>query len=193
MRPWIATAVLILILLPISACGAADAPVDHAALTPEPRAGTPNGEQLKASEVLAAALAEAGDADKLVFLHSGAQWCGWCRRLETWMTRPEIVEILAKDFVPVKIDMDRMLGAKAINDRYVDGYGGIPWIVILDPDGELVADSFNEEGRNIGSPYYDWEIEYFGVMMRQVARNISEADIETMLASFVEAREAGGD
>ena len=149
-------------------------------------------EYLKADEVLAAALAEAGRTDKLVFLHSGAPWCGWCKRLEAWMARPEIAEVLAKDFVPVKIDVDRMLGGKAIGDKYVDGYGGIPWIVILDPDGELMADSFNEERRNIGSPYYDWEIEYFGVMMRQVVRNITEAEIEAMQASFVEAREASG-
>ena len=108
------------------------------------------------------------------------------------MALPEIEQILGKDFVPVKIDMDRMLGAEAIGEKYVNSYGGVPWIVFLDADGELLADSFNEEGKNIGSPYADWEIEYFGVMMRQVARNISEAEIEAMLESFVAAREASG-
>ncbi len=106
------------------------------------------------------------------------------------MALPEIEQILAKDFVPVKIDIDRMLGADAIEEKYVSNYGGVPWIVILDADGELLADSFDEEGKNIGSPYADWEIEYFGVMMRDVVRNISEADVETMLEAFVAAREA---
>jgi len=145
---------------------------------------------LKAADVLAAALAEAERTDKLVFLHSGAPWCGWCKRLEAWMARPEVAEILAKDFVPLKIDVDRMLGAKAIGDKYVDGYGGVPWIVILDTGGELVADSFDEEGKNIGSPYADWEIEYFGVMLNEVARTISQAEIEALLESLVAAREA---
>ena len=108
------------------------------------------------------------------------------------MVLPEIEQILAKDFVPVKIDVDRMLGADAIEEKYVNSYGGVPWIVILDADGELLADSFDEEGKNIGSPYADWEIEYFGVMMRDVTRNISEAEIEAMLEAFVEAREASG-
>ena len=106
------------------------------------------------------------------------------------MALPEIETILAKDFVPVKIDIDRMLGAEPIEEKYVNSYGGVPWIAILDSDGELLADSFNEEGRNIGSPWADWEVEYFGVMMREVPRNISEADIDAMLASFVAAREA---
>ena len=106
------------------------------------------------------------------------------------MALPEIEQILAKDFVPVKIDIDRMLGADAIEEKYVNSYGGVPWIAILDAEGNLLADSFNEEGRNIGSPWNDWEIEYFGVMMREVARNISEAEIVAMQDAFVAARAA---
>ena len=61
-------------------------------------------------------------------------------------------------------------------------------LYVVDPDGELVADSFNEEGRNIGAPYHDWEIEYFGVMMSEVARNMSQDDIVVLLESLVAAR-----
>lgn len=106
------------------------------------------------------------------------------------MVLPEIEPVLAKDFVPVKIDMDRMIGADAIQDRYITKPSGIPWIVILDAEGNLLADSFNEEGRNIGSPWNDWEVEYFGVMMREVARNLTEDDIQLMLDTFVAARAA---
>ena len=141
-------------------------------------------EAARAQDVLAAGLAEAGRTGKRVFLHSGAPWCGWCKRLEEWMARPEVAEILARDFVAVRIDMDEMVGAKAIAEEYVDGYSPIPWISILDSDGELVADSFADNGRNIGFPVKDWAIEHLGVMIREGAPDISEADLDILLESI---------
>ena len=44
----------------------------------------------EAQAVLAAGLAEARRTDRLVFLHSGAPWCGWCRRLELWLQREDM-------------------------------------------------------------------------------------------------------
>ena len=67
---------------------------------------------LDAKVVREAAFAQAKAANKRVFLHYGAPWCVWCRRLEEWLARPEIAALLATDFIEVKIDQDRMTGGK---------------------------------------------------------------------------------
>src|SRR5262249_48867721 len=103
---------------------------------------THQAKPLKAETVLEAALAEAAKSERNVFLHFGAPWCGWCLRLDAWLARPEVAAILGKDFVEVKIDQDRMEGAKEVFARYnASGKGGIPWFVFLDPKGKTIITS----------------------------------------------------
>ena len=142
---------------------------------------------LVAKDVLADAMATAAKAHKRVFLHFGAPWCGWCHRLEDWMARPEIAALLAKDFVDVKIDNDRMTGAKEIYDAQLAGAGvkatGIPWFVFLDETGKLLANSDGPKG-NVGFPYQPEEVAHFGTMLQQARHNLSDDDITALLDSL---------
>ena len=80
-----------------------------------------------ARRLLRDALARASSDDKKVFLSFGAPWCGWCHRLENFLARPEISAILDRDFVMLKIDIDRMKGGKDMLSRYRSQESGIPW------------------------------------------------------------------
>jgi len=146
--------------------------------------------QQDAHEVLAAALAEAERTDRQVFLHSGADWCGWCKRLERWLVRDDIAPIFSKDFVEVKIDVEAMEGGQELMDSYTDGPAGLPWLAILKPDGEVVADSYAPNGQNIGSPIEEWEIEHWNTMMRTAAVRITEEEIQYMAKTLAEDRQA---
>jgi hypothetical protein len=61
------------------------------------------------------------------------------------MASPDVSAILAKEFVPLRLEADRMIGGKDILKRYQAGEGGIPWFVFLDGDGKPVVTSDGEE------------------------------------------------
>jgi thiol-disulfide isomerase/thioredoxin len=144
--------------------------------------------QSEAEQALKHALSEAEQSGRLVFLHSGAPWCGWCKRLEDWLVREDIAPIFSKDFVSVKIDVDEMQGGRKLMDRYDNGYGGVPLLVILRSDGTVLVNSFAPNGRNIGSPYTDWEIDHWNTMMRTAAKRITEDEIMYMAQTLAEDR-----
>lgn len=97
---------------------------------------------------------------------------------------------MSKDLIVQKIDIDRTIGGKEVQEKYTQGRrSGIPVFFILESDGSVVVDSFGPDG-NVGSPYHDNEIEYFAEMMKKAAVNITSADIEKLVKLLVEARES---
>ena len=140
--------------------------------------------------VLDAGIEQAKAENKLVFLHFGAPWCGWCHRLEDWMAISANGELLEKAFVDVKIDTDRMEGGEDILKELSKGEnGGIPWIVIVDPaTGDQVVNSNGPEG-NVGFPFTDEEIGWFEKMLESAGKRLGEADRQTLVESLRANRE----
>lgn len=147
---------------------------------------------LEAAKVREAALARAKSENKLVFLHFGAPWCGWCHKLEGWMERKEVAPLLAKAFVDLKIDTDRAVGGADMlrTERQAAGVtedGGIPWFVFLDGNGTQVANSQGPKG-NTGFPYQDDEIAHFVAMLEKARPKLSDADIQALRESLTSVR-----
>jgi len=147
---------------------------------------------LQAQAVYDAALKRAQAEGKAVFLHIGAPWCGWCHRLEDWMAGEKVAALLAKDFVDLKIDQDRMEGAvELIAKLRGKRGGGVPWIAFLDAQGKELAASNNlddAERGNVGFPQTDPEVAWFGKMLATARRSITDAEIEQLKASLIEVR-----
>ncbi len=145
---------------------------------------------LAAEGILNDGLKLANNTGRKVFLHFGAPWCGWCKRLEAWMVKDKIAAILAKDYVPVKIDVERTVGGKEMVERFPDAKSaGIPWSAILDKEGKNIANS-GARGKNFGFPASDEEISNFAALLKNTANKISDTDINDIKESLVEAREA---
>ena len=104
------------------------------------------------------------------------------------MLRESIAPIMNRYFVDVKIDVDRNIGGKALMDRFNGGYGGVPWLAMLAPDGTVIVDSVAPNGRNIGSPQAEWEIDHFRTMLRKAAPSITDEEVEVLAASLAEDR-----
>lgn len=144
---------------------------------------------MSADEVLAEGTAAAKQSGRLVFLHFGAPWCGWCHRLEDWMQRSENSSILEKYFVDIKIDTDRMTGGAELLQKFRgDADGGIPWFVFVDPEsGKAVATSDGPKG-NLGFPWTDEEIAGFGRMLESLGERCTADDRQKLLDSLTENR-----
>lgn len=143
---------------------------------------------IDANVVLHAALAQAKTENKLVFLHFGAPWCGWCHRMEDWMAKPEIAKALNKDFVDLKIDTDRMVGGDELLKKYCEKQGGIPWFAFVSAADEVVTNSDGPKG-NVGYPSEDFEIEHFAAMLEQTKR-FTKDQITTLTESLVADRKS---
>ncbi len=135
--------------------------------------------------VLREGLARASSVDKRVFLTFGAPWCGWCHRLENWFAQPEIASILDRDFVIVKIDVDRMThGQDLMAQVRPNADGGIPWFAALDEKGKPLATSQGPKG-NIGFPFTPEEIDHFMVFIAGQSRRIDAAQQDQLRQSLI--------
>jgi thioredoxin-related protein len=146
-----------------------------------------------ADQVLAPAKAKAAAEHKAIFLHFGASWCVWCKRLDAFLDRPDIKPVFEKYFIPVKLvvqehDKNKPLenpGADALLKDF-GGPAGLPYSAFLDAKGALIVNS-KCNGENIGYPGEPSDIDWFIQMMKKAAPNMSPDDlktIETALRSF---------
>ncbi len=137
-----------------------------------------------ADEVLAPAKAKASAEKKAIFLHFGASWCGWCKKLDAFLDRPEIKPVFEKYFIPVKLVVQENEKNKALENPGADallkklgGPDGLPYSAFLDARGEMIVNS-KREGANIGYPGQPNEVDWFLQMMKKAAPSISQDDLK---------------
>jgi thiol-disulfide isomerase/thioredoxin len=142
--------------------------------------------RLAAAAVLKAGSERAASSGRKLLVHFGAPSCSWCHKLDDWLASGEIAPLVAKDYVELKIDRDRMEGAKAIEDSLgMVEKDGVPWIAIVDPaSGKALATSRSETG-NIGFPTKDEEIAHFMKMVGSTRSRLTEADLQVLKDSLI--------
>ncbi|TAH35565.1 MAG: hypothetical protein EYC70_12980 [Planctomycetota bacterium] len=102
---------------------------------------------------------------------------------------PEVERAIQKEFVVVKVDVDRTIGGKDVQKRYGAEKEGLPWFAFLGPDGQPRITSNGPNG-NIGCPWRDEEVAYFGEMLRKTAVHLSAQEVDALLKALPsEARE----
>lgn len=105
------------------------------------------------------------------------------------MAQPQVAAIMAKDFLDVKIDQDRMTGGKELQAKYNKKPSGIPWIAIIDPaTGDAIVNSDAPDAGNIGFPAEPAEIAHFVTMLQATKKNMSDSDIAALKTSLEDGR-----
>lgn len=139
-----------------------------------------------ADAYLADALSKAKAEGKSVILRFGAPWCIWCHRLQDLLDTPAAAELLAKDYINIKVDIDRMTGGKDLLAKYRTGKdGGIPWFVILDGDGKALATS-DAKGGNIGFPTEPADFAHLADILSKTAKKLSPDEQKRLIATLQE-------
>jgi thiol:disulfide interchange protein DsbD len=115
-------------------CGAASDRVDPSADATVPGAtvATHGDVEVAWENDWDAAFEKARAQDKMVLASFEAEWCVWCRRLETTTYRDaKVASLLGSTVVPVALDVDR--NGRELSDTYeVDG---LPTVVVFDIEG----------------------------------------------------------
>ena len=109
------------------------------------------------------------------------------------MALPDVAPVLNKEFVLLKLDYDRGIGAKDIEKRYIDKDQGLPWFFFADGDGKAIITSNKVgSGANIGHPYQPDEVEHFKVMLQKNKTHLTDEEIDKLIESLIAANKAGG-
>src|SRR6058998_1049925 len=78
---------------------------------------------------------EARTVGRPILLSISAVWCHWCHVMdETTYSHPSVIEIINRDYVPVRVDNDVR---PDINQRY--NMGGWPTTAFLTPSGDILT------------------------------------------------------
>ena len=78
---------------------------------------------------------EARSTGRPILLSISAVWCHWCHVMdETTYSHPSVIEIINRDYVPVRVDNDVR---PDINQRY--NMGGWPTTAFLTPSGDILT------------------------------------------------------
>jgi thioredoxin-related protein len=137
-----------------------------------------NFAQEKADVVLIKALTEAKSKNKNVLLVFHASWCKWCHVMEKNMNLPETKPIFEKKFVTAYVDVQEMKEKKTLENpggeelmkKYKGENAGLPFWLVLNPKGEVLADSFNEKGENLGCPSTAEEVATFAAKLEKSSK-----------------------
>jgi len=166
-------------------------PVAYRAATPAPTA-----------KILADAEAQAKASGRNVLVIFHASWCGWCKRLDKFMTDPKFQPIFDKNFVTVKLTVleddkhksDENPGGLEEMDVLGGRDAGLPLFAVLDPSGKTIITSMrpSDDGKsaNTGFPAASEEIGHFVVMMKKGAPKISDDQVHEMQKYLVAAEVA---
>jgi thioredoxin-related protein len=163
--------------------GGATAAFNRRVISPDPGARAAANDPAAANDVVKDACREAAVSHKKVLILFHASWCHWCRKLDTLLTSPDCKDLFGQSYVirhlTVMESQDKKNlenpGAQELYLKYAGSVNqGIPFFLIMNDDGTVVADSRikpagaapGSTGDNMGYPSSKNEVEYFMRVLR---------------------------
>jgi thioredoxin-related protein len=150
----------------------------------------------RAQNILDAALKNAVESNKSVFVIFHASWCSWCKRLDKVLSNEDMKKIFEDHFVvthldvmektPEKIEALENPGGNDIMKKMGGEKSGLPFSIFLDAKGNKLADSnVMPKNQNIGYPGTKEEIEAFIGLLKKGSTSITEKEL-TQVAEYLQ-------
>jgi thiol-disulfide isomerase/thioredoxin len=156
-----------------------------------------------ASKILADAYKQAAKEKKNVMVIFHASWCGWCKKMDASIDDPSCKAFFDRSYVIVHLTIlepkeKKNLenpGAEDIFNTNGGKGGGIPYFLIYDKKGKLLADSKFKPAKaaadaapsNIGCPAADDEVAAFIEILKKTSK-ITDSEIQAVSERFKKNR-----
>jgi thiol-disulfide isomerase/thioredoxin len=154
--------------------------------------------KLSANEILKEAGEKAAKENKKVFVMFHASWCGWCHRMDASMNDEDVKKYFDDNFIVRHFVVDESAdkkdletpGANEIRTKYHGDGQGIPYWLVFDSKGNMLADSKMrkegegpEKGQNTGCPAAEAEVAYFIDVLKSTTK-LKEDQLEKISKRF---------
>ena len=151
-----------------------------------------------AVDILKDAYQVAAKENKKVFIIFHASWCGWCHKMDSSMNDKTCKKFFDDNFVIRHLVVDESAdkknletpGADLMKTEYNGDGQGIPFWLLFDKDGNLLADSKMraegagpETGDNTGCPASEKEVDYF-ISVLQKTSKLSSTQLDIIRKRF---------
>jgi len=154
-----------------------------------------------AETVLKNACTLAAKENKNVFIIFHASWCGWCHKMDS-----SINDKICKKFFDDNYIIRHLVVHESKNKKNLENPGagdllaahnggdqGIPFWLVFDKNGKLLADSqmrgegegLDKKGQNSGCPAAPEEVNYFLAVLKKTSR-ITEPELAIIKERFLE-------
>lgn len=146
---------------------------------------------LPADSILSQAFAKARLENKKVFVIFHASWCGWCRKMDAAMN-----DTACKPFFDANYIVEHLTileskdkknlenpGAEELYKKHAPADSGIPYWMIYDTKGTVIADATMPDGSNAGCPASVQEVTHLINTLKR-SSNIDEKTSSAIFERF---------
>ncbi|WP_132051797.1 thioredoxin family protein [Pseudocnuella soli] len=150
------------------------------------------GKTPSAAEVLQPVYAQAAQEGKNVLLIFHASWCGWCHAMDTSLQDKAVKPLIDKNYVTTHLTVYESKDKKALENPGAlellqqNGGGddqGIPYWLVMDKNGKVLANSQYKPGSNSGCPANEVEVAYFISVLRKTS-SLNEDQLKVIEKRF---------
>ena len=152
-----------------------------------------------ADKILSAAYQKAAKEQKNVLVIFHASWCSWCKKFDASINSPSCKKMFEDNFVIVHLTVNENAQNKKLENAgaavYMQKFGGekagLPFFVVTDEHGEMIADSYmrgngvkmRDPGQNMGCPASAEEVATFCKVL-QTTTHLTEAQLKVISKVF---------